>query len=81
MSDLDIDLTDEEKLDDAKAVRRVFDVLRARGPALILLDNVDQPTLLAQEQMKLLADQPSARALHHARFHLQYRRYSRRGLM
>jgi len=33
VNDLEIELTDEEKLDDAKAVRRVFDVLCARGPA------------------------------------------------
>lgn len=67
VSDLEIELTDEEKLDDAKAVRRVFDVLRARGPALFVLDNVDQPELLAQEQMKLLADQPWARVLYTTR--------------
>jgi tetratricopeptide (TPR) repeat protein len=67
VNDLEIELTDEEKLDDAKAVRRVFDVLRARGPALFLLDNVDHPALLAQEQMKLLADQPWARVLYSTR--------------
>ena len=67
VNDLEIELTDEEKLDDAKAVRRVFDVLRARGPALFLLDNVDRPALLAQEQMKLLADQPWARVLYTTR--------------
>jgi tetratricopeptide (TPR) repeat protein len=67
VNDLEIELTDEEKLDDAKAVRRVFDVLRARGPALFLLDNVDHPVLLAQEQMKLLADQPWARVLYTTR--------------
>jgi len=67
VTDLEIKLTDEEKLDDAKAVRRVFDVLRARGPALFLLDNVDCPALLAQEQMKLLADQPWARVLYTTR--------------
>ena len=67
VTDLEIELTDEEKLDDAKAVRRVFDVLRARGPALFLLDNVDRPALLAQEQMKLLADQPWARVLYTTR--------------
>ena len=67
VNDLEIKLTDEEKLDDAKAVRRVFDVLRARGPALFLLDNVDRPALLAQEQMKLLADQSWARVLYTTR--------------
>ena len=67
VTDLEIELTDKEKLDDAKAVRRVFDVLRARGPALFLLDNVDHPALLAQEQMKLLADQPWARVLYTTR--------------
>ena len=67
VTDLEIELTDEEKLDDAKAVRRVFDMLRARGPALFLLDNVDRPALLAQEQMKLLADQPWARVLYTTR--------------
>ncbi len=67
VNDLEIELTDEEKLDDAKAVRRVFDVLRARGPALFLLDNVDRPALLAQEQMKLLAGQPWARVLYTTR--------------
>ena len=66
-TDLEIKLTDEEKLDDAKAVQRVFDVLRARGSALFLLDNVDPPALLAQEQMKLLADQPWARVLYTTR--------------
>ncbi len=45
VADLEIELTDEEKLDDAKAVRRVCDVFRARGPALFLLDNVDRPAL------------------------------------
>ena len=59
VTDLEIELTDEEKLEDAKAVRWVFDALRARGPALFLLDNMDRPALLAQEQMKLLADQPT----------------------
>jgi len=67
VTELEIELTDEEKLDDAKAVRRVFGVLRARGPALFLLDNVDHPALLAQEQMKLLADQPWARVLYTTR--------------
>lgn len=67
VNDLEIELTDEEKLDDAKAVRRVFDVLRARGLALFLLDNVDHPALLAQEQMKLLTDQPWARVLYSSR--------------
>ena len=67
VTDLQIELTDEEKLDDTKAVRRVFDVLRACGPALFLLDNVDRPALLAQEQMKLLADQPWARVLYTTR--------------
>ena len=67
VSDLDIEVTEEEKLDDTEAVRRVFDVLRARGPALFLLDNVDRPALLAQEQMKLLADQPWARMLYTTR--------------
>jgi len=67
VNDLEIELTDEEKLDDAKAVRRVFDVLRARGPALFLLDNADTPALLAQEQMKLLAGQPWARVLYTTR--------------
>jgi tetratricopeptide (TPR) repeat protein len=63
VNDLEIELTDEEKLDDAKTVQRVFDVLRVRGPVLFLLDNVDRPALLAQEQIKLLADQPWARVL------------------
>jgi tetratricopeptide (TPR) repeat protein len=67
VNELEIELTDEEKLDDIKAVRRVFDVLRARGPALFLLDNVDRPALLAREQMKLLADQPWARVLYTTR--------------
>lgn len=67
VTDLEIELTDEEKLDDAKAVRRVIDVLRARGPALFLLDNVDRPALLAQEQMKLLAGQTWARVLYTTR--------------
>lgn len=67
VSDLEIELTEEEKLDDIKAVRRVFDVLRARGSALFLLDNVDRPALLAQAQMKLLADQPWARVLYTTR--------------
>ena len=67
VNDLEIELTDEEKLDDAKAVRRVCDVLRARGPALFLLDNVDRPALLAQEQMNLLADQPGAHVLYTTR--------------
>jgi hypothetical protein len=67
VTELEIELADEEKLDDAKAARRVFDVLRARGPALFLLDNVDLPALLAQEQIKLLADQPWARVLYTTR--------------
>lgn len=67
VTELEIELTDEEKLDDARAVRRVFDVLRARGPALFLLDNVDCPALLAQEQMQLLADQPWGRVLYTTR--------------
>ena len=67
VTDLEIELTDEERLDDAKAVRRVFDVLRARGPAMFLLDNVDRPALLAQEQMILLADQSWARVLYTTR--------------
>ena len=67
VNDLEIELTDEEKLDDAKAVRRVFDALRSRGPALFLLDNVDRPALLAREQMTLLADQPWARVLYTTR--------------
>jgi NB-ARC domain len=52
VTELEIELTDEEKLDDARAVRRVFDVLRARGPALFVLDNVDHPALLAQESKR-----------------------------
>ncbi len=67
VTELEIELTDEEKLDDTKAVRRVFDKLRAHGPTLFLLDNVDRPALLAQEQMKLLADQPWARVLYTTR--------------
>jgi hypothetical protein len=67
VTELEIELTDEEKLDDARAVRRVFDVLRARGQALFLLDNVDHPALLAQEQIKLLADQLWARAIYTTR--------------
>jgi tetratricopeptide (TPR) repeat protein len=67
VTDLEIELTDEEKLDDAKAVRRVFEMLRARGPTLFLFDNVDRPALLAQDQMKLLADQPWARVLYTTR--------------
>lgn len=67
VNDLEIELTDEEKLDDAKAVRRVFEVLRARGPTLFLLDNVDRPALLAQEQMQLVAGQPWARVLYTTR--------------
>ncbi|MBK7215006.1 MAG: TIR domain-containing protein [Bacteroidales bacterium] len=67
VNDLEIELTGEEKFDDAKAVQQVFDVLRPRGPALFLLDNVDQPALLAQEQFKLLADQPWAHVLYTTR--------------
>ena len=43
---------------------------RVRGPALFLLDNVDRPALLAQEQMKLLADQPWAHVLYTTRLAL-----------
>lgn len=67
VSDVQIELTEEEKLDDAKAVWRVFDALRPRGAALFLLDNVDRPALLAQEQMALLGDQPWARVLYTTR--------------
>lgn len=67
VNDLAIELTDEEQLDDAKAVLRAFDLLRARGPALFLFDNVDRPALLAQEQMTLLAGQPWARVLYTTR--------------
>ncbi|MEJ0090811.1 MAG: NB-ARC domain-containing protein [Limisphaerales bacterium] len=67
VNDLEIELIDDEKPDDAKAVRRLFDLLRARGPAMFLLDNVDHPALLAQEQMKLLANQPWARVLYTTR--------------
>jgi tetratricopeptide (TPR) repeat protein len=45
----------------------VFDVLRGRGLALFLLDNVDRPVLLAQDQMTLLADQQWARVLYTTR--------------
>ena len=67
VTELEIGLTDEEKLDDTRAVRRVFDVLRSRGPALFLLDNVDRPALLVQEQTKLLADQLWAHVLYTTR--------------
>lgn len=67
VTDLEIELTEEEKLDDAKAVSRVFEVLRPRGRALFLLDNVDHPALLAQEQMTLLADQSWAHLLYTTR--------------
>ncbi|MBL0126071.1 MAG: toll/interleukin-1 receptor domain-containing protein [Flavobacteriales bacterium] len=60
-------LTEAEKLDDALAVGRVFDLLRPRGPALFLLDNVDKPALLAPEQMDFLKDQPWARLLYTTR--------------
>ncbi len=66
-SDLEIDLTDEEERDDVRAVLRVFDVLRPRGPALFLLDNVDRPVLLAQDQMKLLVGQPWVRVIYTTR--------------
>ena len=67
VTELEVELTDEDALDDARAVRRIFDVLRARGPALFLLDNVDQPALLSQNEMRLLADQPWARVLYTTR--------------
>ena len=67
VTELELELTDEEKLDDARAVQRVFDVLRAHGPVLFLLDNVDRPALLAREQMTLLADQPWAHVLYSTR--------------
>lgn len=65
--DLGLELTEEEKLDDVAAVRRVFNVLRERGPTLFLLDNVDRPAMLAQAEMGLVADQPWARLLHTTR--------------
>ncbi len=61
--DLGIELTVEEKLDPALAVRRVFANLSQRGPALFLLDNVDQPALLAPNQMATVKDQPWLRLL------------------
>jgi tetratricopeptide (TPR) repeat protein len=67
VADLEIELTDDEKLDDAKAVRRVFDKLRPRGPALFLLDNVDRPALLTREQMEILAGEPWVRPLYTTR--------------
>jgi tetratricopeptide (TPR) repeat protein len=65
--DLDIDLTDEEKRDDAAAVRRVLAVLRERGPALFLLDNVDRPVLAAPEQLRFLEGQSWVRLLYTTR--------------
>jgi len=56
----------EEKLDDAKAVRRVFDVLCARGRRCFCSTTWTVLRWLAQEQMTLLAGQPWARVpLHH----------------
>jgi len=55
--DLGIELTDEEKLDDTLAVRRVLDLLRSRGDALFLLDNVDRPALLRPSELEIVRDE------------------------
>ncbi|WP_306535224.1 tetratricopeptide repeat protein [Geobacter sp.] len=65
--DLSDKLTEAEKLDDSLAVKRVFDLLRPRGPALFLLDNVDHLLLLASGRLEFLKDQPWARLLYTTR--------------
>ena len=67
ISDLGLELTDEEKLDDTLAVRRLFDELRPRGTALFVLDNVDRPGLLARQQLAILAGEPWVRLLYTTR--------------
>jgi tetratricopeptide (TPR) repeat protein len=54
VQDLGLELTEREKLDDTLAARRVLATLRSRGTALLLLDNVDTPALLAPDQLALL---------------------------
>ncbi|MBX7208593.1 MAG: tetratricopeptide repeat protein [Verrucomicrobiaceae bacterium] len=61
--DLTDKLTDEEKQNEALAVKRVLALLRPRGPALFVLDNVDQPALLAPAQTAFLSAEPWARLL------------------
>ncbi len=63
VQDLAIELTDDEKLDDTLAARRVLDTLRPRGPALFLLDNVDTPALLAPDSLALLSGERGIRLL------------------
>ena len=67
ISDLALELTDEEKLDDTLAIRRLFDELRPRGTALFVLDNVDRPELLARQQLAFLAGEPWVRLLYTTR--------------
>lgn len=54
--DLGIHLSDEEKLNEALAVRRVLELLETRGNALFILDNVDYPALLAAAEMEPFKD-------------------------
>ena len=67
ISDLGLELTDEEKLNDTLAIRRLFDELRPRGTALFVLDNVDRPGLLARGQLEILAGEPWVRLLYTTR--------------
>lgn len=65
--DLTDKLTEEEKRDEALAVKRVLALLRQRGPAFFVLDNVDQPALLAPTQTAFLSAEPWARLLYTTR--------------
>jgi len=65
--ELGIELTEEEQLDDAQAVQRIFDLLRQLGPALFILDNVDHPTLLSAAELEFLVNEPWARLIYTTR--------------
>lgn len=67
VTDLDIKLTEEEQHDELLAVQRLFNLLRSRGPALFLLDNIDHPDLLAPNQTTLFADHPWTRIIYTTR--------------
>lgn len=52
--DLNLELTDADKLDDISTARRVLEALQSGGPALLILDNVDQPMLFSGAAADLL---------------------------